>query len=113
MLLEILVGFKVVLSLKKYQPILDLFDGIKAYTDKDTYEILRWLLFKEGKADLKAYIQGPLSSFEDLIAANISKIKVGMREFYELAELKEQSELIWKLEKKQLCQRFKINENLV
>jgi hypothetical protein len=69
MMLEILVGFKVVLSLTRYQPIKDLLEDIQEYTDKATWEMVNWLFFKEGKVDLKQYIEGPLAENPHLISS--------------------------------------------
>jgi serine/threonine protein kinase len=106
MMLEILVGYKVVLSLTKYLPIQDLLESIQDYIDKDTWEMVSWLLNKEGKVDLKKYIQGPLTGNPDLISSSAKRIQVGMRENYELAEFKQQSHLIWAIRKKEMCQKF-------
>ena len=56
MMLEFLVGYKVVLSLSKYLPIQDLLEDIKEYIDNATWAVVYYLLTKEGDVDLITYI---------------------------------------------------------
>jgi hypothetical protein len=77
-LLEILIGSKLVLGLESYNDIKWLLASIHNYIDTDTHLMLTWLLERSIDFDMKKYIDVTLAAQPELIMENIVRLELAI-----------------------------------
>ena len=78
MLLEILVGTKMILGLDSYNDYMHLLAAIGRYIDRSTHILLTWFLEKSVNCDPRDFTNEVMPTNPDLIKENIMRLEIAV-----------------------------------
>ena len=110
-MLEVLVGSKIVLALDEYNDVKWLLATIHNYIDLQTHLMINWLMERSVNFDPKHYLDVTLHAEPNLIKENIVRLEEAIHENEYLHTLARKADSVWASNKSELCKKFGLEES--